>query len=272
MAKFKVDLHSHTSDFHHLIFSKSNKKEYLIKLLNKLFKKGNNLVIGLAEFNDDGRFSKFVKAMKLLPKEYEVKKNLPIISIRKNKKIIYFIRADEIATEKGHILIVGNNKSIKTRNLRKILEKAKKHKWIVIIDHPIHEFGPAYFLVSRINNHPAISLKKQTILKNKKKIDALELSSYFPEDRAKIKRFGKKNKIPVISQSDAHFLNEFFDSYFELDNLDLTNISRFKKSFRKALKRNIKLHPGKHEFTAKYKHGFEVIFDYFGRKWGLVKS
>jgi len=272
MTKFKVDLHSHTSDFQHLIFNKPNKKEYIIKLLNKLFKQGDNLVIGLAEFNDDGRFSKFLKAVKELPKDYIVTKNLPIVSIKKSNKTIHFIRADEISTEKGHVLIVGNNEKIKSRNLKEILKKARKNKWIVIADHPLHEFGPAYFIVSRINDHPAISLKSKTILKNKKNIDALELSSYFPEDREKVKKFGKKHNIPVIAESDAHFLSEFFDSHFELENLDLTNITTFKKTFRKALRKNIKLFPGKHPFTAKYKHGFQVIFGTICMKLGLIKS
>ena len=271
MIKFKLDLHRHMSDLFHFILSKQGKKEYLIKLLNKLFRKGDDLVIGLADFNNDGRFSKFEKTIRELPKDYLINKKGPIISIKKNKKMIYFIRANEISTEKGHILIIGNNEKIKTRKLENILIKAKENKWIVIADHPLHEFTFPYFLISRINEHSAISLKKETIYNNKKNIDVLELNSYFPEDRKEIKKLGKKYKIPVISESDAHFMNEFFNSYFELDNLDLTNITKFKKTFRKALKKHIKLHPRKKGIFVIYKHGVYVVMEIFGKKLGLIK-
>ena len=268
-----MDLHTHTSDFSHFIFSRKNEKEYLIELLKKLFRQGDNLVIGLAEFNNDGGFSKFVKATEKLPRDYHIAKNGPIILIRRKNKKIYFVRADEIGTDKGHVLIVGNNEKISSKNIIEILKKARKNKWIIIADHPLHKFLLPYFLISKlIDGEPNISLKKEIILKNKNYFDSIELNPYFPEDTGKIKYFGKKNKIPIVSESDAHSLGEFFESYFELENLDLSNISKFKKSFRKAMKKHIKLHVGKHGFLAEYKHGFNVLIDYLGRKIGFMKD
>lgn len=273
MTKFKLDLHTHTSDFFHFIFSKTDEKDYLVGLLKKLFKKGDNVVIGLAEFNSDGRFSKFLKATKKLPKDYCVSENGPIISIEKGKKKIYFVRADEIATDKGHILIVGNNGKIKTRNIEELLRNARRHGWIVVADHPLHKFFLPYFIISKlIDGWSNISLGKEDMLKNKKDFDSLEINSYFANDENEIKKIGRKNKIPIISDSDAHSIEEFFNSYFELENLDLKNISKFKKSFRKALKKHIKLHIGKHDFFAEYRHGFKVLFDYIGKKLGFVKD
>ncbi len=272
MVKFKLDLHTHTSDFRHFILSEKDKKSYLIKLLNKLYRHGDNIVIGVAEFNDDGRFSRFIEAIKLLPEEYKINKNLPIVSIEKKNKTIYFIRADEIATEKGHILIIGNNQKINSRKLKNVLKKAKKNEWIVIVDHPLHELSLPYFLIAKlIEPELLVSLQKETILKNKESIDSLELNSYLPEDRKKIKKFAKKNKIPIIADSDAHSIEEFFDSYFELENLDLRNITMFKKSFRKALRKKIKVNAGKHEFIAKYNHGLKVLLVSLGVKLGIIK-
>ncbi|MBS3094678.1 hypothetical protein J4474_03360 [Candidatus Pacearchaeota archaeon] len=272
---FKIDLHTHTSDFSHFIFAKINKKEYLQKILTKLFRKGDKIIVGVAEFNSDGRYSKLVETAKELSKDciVEFGNEDYFISIKKGEKIIYFIRTDEIETDKGHILIIGNKNKIDSRNLSHLLKTARKKRWIVIADHPLHKTGLSYFLISKIFSLKKLSLDKKTLEKNKEYFSSLELNSYFPEDWKKIRSFARKNKIPLISDSDAHFIKEFFDSYFEMENLDFKNISKFKKSFKRELRRHIKIHPKKHEFIFKYKHGFESLF--FGKilsKLGLIKK
>ncbi|MFH1787640.1 MAG: PHP-associated domain-containing protein [archaeon] len=268
----KVDLHTHTSDFSHLIFTEVDKKKYLLKLLSKLYKKGDKLVVGVANFNNDGRYSKFVRATNELSEDYIVnlRNSNYFISIQKNNKIIYFVRADEIETDKGHILILGNKDKINSRNLKNLLKLARKNKWIVIADHPLHKIGLGYFLIQRIFGLKRWSLNDESIKKNKKDFDSIELNSYFPEDRDKIRKFAKKNNIPIIADSDAHCIKEFFDSYFEVENLNFKNIQKFKRSFRKALKKHVKIHAEKHGFLARYKHGFNaLIFENWLRKLGL---
>ena len=272
---FKVDLHTHTSDFSHLLITNVDKKVYTLKLLQRLFKKGNNLVIGIAEFNCDGRFGKFVDATKELPKNYVVdQKNSDwMISIKKNKKKIYFVRTDEVETNKGHILIVGNKEKIDVHNLENLLKIAKKKKWVVVADHPLHKASLAYFLIAKIFSLKNLSLDEKTIKKYKDYFSSIEMNSYFPEDWKKIKKFAKKNKIPIIADSDAHFVNEFFQSHFDVKYLNFKSLSKFTKSLKKALKKHVKTHSQKHIFTAKYKHGFDsIIFEFILGKMGLIKK
>jgi len=212
---------------------------------------------------------KFVNATKKLPKEYTIDRKYQdyFISISKNKKRIYFVKTDEIETNKGHISIIGFKGKIKKRKLREVLKQAKKQRCVVIANHPLHEYGLSYFLFWGEN----ISLSKKTIRKNKKFFDAVELNAYFPENWKKVRIFSKKNKIPVVADSDAHSFNEFFKSYFELENINFNNPKKFKKSLKKALKKKIKIHAREHGFEAKYKHIAGVFLEEIGEKLGVIK-
>ena len=267
MVKFKLDLHTHTSDFIHLFFTNPHKERYIVSLLDILFKKQGNLVLGIANFNDDSRYEKVIQIIKKLPKKYDVNYRFKecFVSISKSNQTIHFVKADEIDTEKGHILIIGHNGKIKKRNLKEVLKEAHKNHCIVIASHPLHDFAVGHFIIKKM------SLSKEELIKNKKQIDAIELDSYFPKDWKKIKKISKNEKIPIVSESDAHFLDEFFRSYFELKGLNFKNPSIFKKSLKKALKRTIKLHAQRYNFTAEYKHILQVYFEKLGKRLHILQ-
>ena len=274
MVTYKLSLHSHTTNFAHFILTKPNKVEYLESLLKILFRKEGNLVLGISNFNDDNRYKKLLETAKKLKKyEIDFSNEEVFFSIKRKEKEINFIKTDEIETDKGHILIIGFKGKIKKRKLEDVLREAHKQKCVIIANHPLHhEFKIVYFLIKKIlNSDNEISINKQELRKHKKDFDAIEINSYFPEDWNRVKKFAKKNSISLVSDSDAHFLDEIFTSFFEVKNLNFKNSRLFKKSLKKALKKNIHLHAKKYGYSAKYKHIIEVILENFGRKIGLIR-
>lgn len=278
MTLFKVSLHSHTSDFAHLIGTKPAKEKYFLELLKILFKKCSakeTLVLGITNFNDDNRYTNLFMASRNLPKDYRIDSRFYeyFFSVSKEERKIYFIKTDEIATDKGHILIVGHPGKVRHRKLREILKKAHEEKCIIIASHPLHEFGIPYFIFNRLSgNKNTISLDMKDIKNYEKDFDALELNAYFPEDWSKIRKIGEKDKINIVSDSDSHFLDELFVSFYETEHLSFSSPISFKKSLKKALKRGIKLHARKLGLTAEYRHGLQVFLETLGLKLGFIKK
>ncbi len=275
METFKLSLHSHTTNFVHFLLIKPNKKEYLKKLLKKLFRKHGHIVLGISNFNNDNRYKKLFDVTRLLPKNYQIDSKYKdyFFSIEKNHDKIYFIKTDEIETDKGHILIIGFKGKIKKRNLKKVLKEAHKQNCVIIANHPLHEFYVPYVLIKKLlGGQENISLNIKDLKLYKKDFDALEINSYFPEDWNKIKNIARKYNKNIVSDSDAHFLNEIFTSWYEIKGLNFNNPSSFKKSLKKALKRNLHLHAKKYGYTARYKHAIQIIFENFGKKIGLIKK
>jgi len=213
-------------------------------------------------------------ATNLLPREYTIDKKFEdyFFSITRRKKTVYFVKTDEIGTEKGHVLIIGYRGKLPSKNLNLLLREAHKQKCIIIANHPLHKFGIPYFFVSKIINTGKISLKKKDLEKHKRQFDALELSSYFPEDWKEIRSFSKKNNLQIVSDSDAHSLDEIFTSYYEIPKLSFASPKKFKKSLKKALKKRIKLHARQYGFLAEYKHGIQVLLGMIGNRLGVIKK
>ncbi|MFH1290495.1 MAG: PHP-associated domain-containing protein [Nanoarchaeota archaeon] len=276
--KYKLSLHSHTSDFAHLVFFTINKKYYLKKLLSTLFKKSTEktlLVLGITNSNDNRHYEQIVSLTKSLPKTYRANyahKDYFVSLEYKNRKI-YLIKTDEIGTDKGHILIVGFKGRIKKRSLKEILKEAKKQKCVIIANHPLHEFHVPHFLLEKIFGlHRSIGLTKSELKKYQKSFDAVELNSYFPEDWERIKQFAKKNKLPFVSDSDAHFIDEIFKSWYETSDLDFSSPRKFKKALKKSLKKGLHLHAQAHGFAAKYKHVLQILLEGYGKKLNIIKT
>ncbi len=274
MKTYKISLHSHTTNYVHFILTKPDKKKYLEKLLKILLRKKGNLVLGISNFNYDDRYKKLLETAENL-RNYKINAKYRdfFFSIEKNNKKVYFVKTDEIETNKGHILIIGFKGKIRKRRLEEVLKEAHKQGCVIIANHPLHhEFNITYFFNKKIlNSNKEISINKKELIKHKKDFDAIELDAYFPEDWIKIKKFATKNKIPIISDSDAHFLDEIFASFYEVKNLNFINPALFKKSLKNALKKRIHLHAKKYGYFARYKHLLEVVLENFGKKIGLLK-
>tara|TARA_Y100000310_G_scaffold140809_1_gene140226 strand:+ start:810 stop:1628 length:819 start_codon:yes stop_codon:yes gene_type:complete len=271
---YKLDLHAHTPIFRHLIFTKVDSGKYYSELLEKLFRKKGNLVLGIANTNNNGAYSKFVSSLGRLPKEYNVDMEFKdyFVSVSKGRKRIYFVKTDEIVTNRGHVLVVGFRGAIKSKKLKELFKEVKKQNCVVIATHPLHEFGIEYFFVSSLlGNRHRISIRSKELKKVKGKFDAIELNSYFPEDWDRIRKFGSKSGTPVIAESDAHTLDEFFQSWFSIKEIDFSDPSKFKKSLKRGLRKGIKVHARAHGFEAKYFHVLHVLWNSIGMRIGVVR-
>lgn len=277
MVNYKLSLHSHTSNFVHFILSKPNKKDYLDKLIKILLKKHGNIVLGVSNFNDDNRYKDLLKATKLLQNTYTMNYYFSdfYFSVSLNGRKIYFVKTDEIETDRGHLLIVGFKGKINKRSLKKVLLQAHNQNCVVIANHPFHEHNLSYFIVKLINSalgiHGEMSITKSEFIKNIESFDALELNAYVPDDWKEIKKFARNNNIPLVSDSDSHFLDEIFTSWYDAKNIDFSDPKSFNKSLKKSFRSGLKLHARRHGYFAAYKHTLQVILEKIGIKLGLLR-
>jgi len=260
---YKLSLHSHLPNF------EKPTKKLVSDFLDILFKKSPTLVLGITNTNNSNRYKNFLKSTNLLDNKYKINSQFKdyFFSIEKNKKKIYFIKTDEIGTEKGHILVVGFNGKINLKNLKKTLIDARIQNCIVIANHPLHDFHIPHFILKKLfGAERKISMTKQTMKNYKDLFDAVELNSYFPEDWKDIKKFARKNKLSLVSDSDAHFTNELLTSYYITKRLSFSSPEKFKRSLRKAIKKGVKLHAKSFGFEAEYKHGLQIFLHRLGIK------
>ncbi|MFC2072822.1 PHP domain-containing protein [Chloroflexota bacterium] len=106
------------------------------------------------------------------------------------------IVGSEVMTERGEITGLFLSREINSRDVRDIISEIKEQGGIVIIPHPFDRLRHSAF-------HPTEE--------DVKFIDALEVFNsrcVFQEDNRKALEFAKKQNLPIIAGSDAHFSNE----------------------------------------------------------------
>ena len=74
MKEYKLDLHNHTSTFSGIIGKRQDPQQYVEKLLGTLFKKQGNIILGIADFDSDNRYKKFLNILRKFPEEYVLDK------------------------------------------------------------------------------------------------------------------------------------------------------------------------------------------------------
>lgn len=165
----KYELHTHTK------YSKCSSLEPKI-LLETAKKKGIN---GLAITDHD-----------------TIKGAIEISKLNKDPNFEVII-GEEISTDKGHVIGLYLKEEIKPGKIERVISEIKKQNGLVILPHP-YDIG--------ILRGSKINLKKF-----KKDIDAIEGINgriNFKKFNLKAQRFAKKNNIPLVSGSDAHFSKE----------------------------------------------------------------
>jgi len=250
---YRISLHSHITP--------PPQKKLSKEFLELLLQKPPTLVLGITNSNNNNHYKNFLKSLNNLKFQISSPYKDHFFSITKNNKTIYFVKTDEIATDKGHILVIGFKGKIHHRRIKETLKEAHRQNCIIIANHPLHEFAIPHFIIKDVlGAKRKISMNKKILTKYKKQFDALELNSYFPEDWKDIKAFARKNKLPIVSDSDAHFTNEIFTSYYQTKNLDFSSPNKFKRSLKKAIHKQVKLHAKAFGLEAEYKHGFQILW------------
>lgn len=157
------------------------------------------------------------------------------------EKKILVIRAQEVFTREGDILVFGFDKKhligkgdFKKRSIEDSIKEAEDYGGIIGIDH-------GYFLRGAIPY-----LRKNPKLLGK--IDTIEVhngNAWLPipghlHSNKKAQEFYKEiNKyynIGAFCSSDGHSINEIGSSYSEIEKIDITNANRLNSSLRKSIK------------------------------------
>lgn len=263
----KTDLHTHGwtgqepgfGQFVLKILGERGKRN-LQTIAEKGFEQEQDTLIGFINFNDT-RYQKIVNTRGELPKNYNlyddnVQRFVGVYG--KNRDLWSFIlRGQEIPTNEGHVLVLGNNKEIKRRTIEDVLKEAKDMNALIVGDHFLGLKG----------------LGKENIIRYIKYLDLLEYgNSNFPELTSKSKDIGEKLKIPGLYNSDSHNLERMFSSYMIFPELDFSDWKTLREGIIKSAE-NEKMgyYAGKNRRFEIPIHFAAVVYNISRQKMGLVK-
>jgi hypothetical protein len=243
----KADLHAHLTDSGGVYTWRSGKQfglyseeKIVQKTLKKCFAQSENTLVTVTSFNNDGRaYIFFNQLLKSQGKDYSVKEKEGILVVSQNERKRYFIPSEEISADKGHILLVGSQKEIKSRTLDGILEEVleMKEKPLIIASHPLSETGCVAKVYSKwVGINSRLGLSKSEIEQNKSHFDALELNPNFSKEYNSIYLISKSTGIPLIANSDSHRIDDLFTNCNLFYNLSFDSLPLLIQSIKNSLK------------------------------------
>ena len=227
MAKVKADLHNH------LRTSGSCNDNYFNRTIDAAAERlGSGAIIGLTNFSEN-RYEEFAGL-----KGYER------ISVGENGNGIYIpekdvlvVKAQEVSTKQGHILVIGLGKDVrlkKNRDLADTIKEATCKEGVIVAAHPFHLYGTGKYLE-----------KNPQLLKS---IDAIEvhngeagLDLFFSGANRKAQEFYEKMKkdypnLGALAASDGHSIYELGSSWTEIDAPEM-NKENFSNSLWYSIRR-----------------------------------
>lgn len=223
----------------------NNEENRAIFLLNYYQPKYENLITGLKDAEKEG---------------YQINSDHKdtFIGLTKNdKNWLYIIRGFESMCRQGHIIVAGTSQPVNhvddrymTFNngpdLEETLKYAEAHDALVIVPHPMPEFGLPAKAVLRVLNETSgtkLGLDRETIEKNVGYIDALEKYSLSMSQvqTEKTKILARDLNIPTVVGTDNDKLKEVLSSYNSIDEIDFSSPEAMRGKLRDSLK-NHKYH------------------------------
>lgn len=273
MTETLVDLHAHVTDFWDLVINPSipivgdslgwkhlrgiyfekdrvfeNEQDIVKRLLgHSLFNSPNSLV-GLINFSDERaqRIFKRLKKICSVKGDYDLSQDGSLLTIvnKSNNRIANYIMGQEIATDKGHVVIVGNSQNIPYSLFRDVVKSAKEeHNALVFADHATREYAGLVKAVAKgFGKDIRLGLREEDIANFREDIDGmsvLDSASSRAESRRQIE-LARKYGVPVYACSDSHSIDGIFSPSVKM-NLDLTNENNLKLALREELKKGITL-------------------------------
>jgi len=119
---------------------------------------------------------------------------------------LLIIPGQEVMTNEGEIIALGVTNDIDNYNdLVNTCKQIKKHNGFVIVPHPFDRFRSG--IGDSINN----------ILNYVDAVEAFNSRNLFDRFNQKAAEIAKRNKIPIVAGSDAHFPKELGNAYIILD-------------------------------------------------------
>lgn len=161
--------------------------------------------------------------------KFLAKKNYTTIAITQHDKITYSQTLARYAKKQGILLIPGVERSLKEGHVLMLGSTQMPHKVKDMND--LYTVKDKYFLMPAHPNHKGDScIGMKQLVQHKKLWNAVEYSScrwrgYNPNK--KVQEWCKKNKIPMLGNSDAHRLYQFNHTYSIIDTDKNTQDSVF---------------------------------------------
>lgn len=239
----------------------------------KCFDTADSTLLGIIDFHD-GRAERIFSRL-IFKGNYEVEtKGSMLLTAHKGNKQAHLIKGQEIPTDKGHLVIIGSEREIKSGKLDDVLKEAKDNGALIVVDHPMLELPlaakSAFALLGY--KHLRLSLNEDDIEKYKEQIDGIEV--WNGNNSRKMNNMAQTislmHNIPGYVTSDSHSLNSIFSSYMILESLDFSNAQNLIASLRESVKKpheSVK----KYVFLEKERHGLAGLVELFLEKTRLVK-
>jgi hypothetical protein len=172
-----------------------------------------NTLVGLANF-DDERAQRMIYDLRRLfdSKGLNFDYDGVLLSAKVDERNIGFLRAQEIITDKGDILLIGLDGTLRDKSLAEVIAKAK---------------GEYNALVFGCHIGKPRSLRLGDVEKYREYFDGVDV----------INDFG----IPVYSASDSHTPEGIFRASSIFENLDFSNAEKIKEGIRRNLRQGVKM-------------------------------
>lgn len=276
----RADLHTHgwcgqetgTGQFVLRILGETGERN-LAELSRRGFSETQNTLIGLVNFGDT-RYQKIVNTRGQLGKNFEVyddnRKRFIGVHHKALDSWCFVLRGQEIPTDKGHVLILGNDQEIKYTSLDEVIKSAEDMETLVVADHPLAEKGLAGNIFSLIRrDKKPLSLGEKTLRKHTERFDAIEIhNSNFPELSPEIAGLAQELHKQGFVVSDSHDLRRKFSSYMEYPELDFGSWESLRDGLLNQERYPVK---GTNRKFEKYLHGLAVAYNIARQITGLVK-
>jgi len=282
LENVKADLHTHgwcgqedgSGQFIMRFLGETGKRN-LQTIAEKGFSQGQHTLIGLINFNDT-RYQKIVNTRRELEKHFEIyddyKERLVGVYHKGKNLWCHILRGQEVPTNEGHLLILGNDKDIKSRIIEDVFKEAKDMYAINIGDHSLEESFLSKFFGFLTNQR--MSLGKENVRKYKEQLDLLEYgNSNVPELTSETEALGKEVNLKGVSCSDSHTLNQMFSSYMLFEKLDFSYWEKLRESLLDGInKGTVENFIGRNRRFENLYHGLAVLYNLARQKAGIVRN
>jgi hypothetical protein len=157
----------------------------------------------------------------------------------KGTKKVKVIPGVEVSTKEGHLLVINTTQEFrKGIKAQEVIDKARNDA-LIIIPHPFDFFRKGIGgSIKELNNYHAIELNARCL---------------FQRINKKTRAFAKKNKIPLIAGSDAHFPGEIGNAY------TIVNAQTIKQAIKKIKQGKTRCYIRKRPSYNKLKYFFKSM-------------
>jgi hypothetical protein len=255
-----VDMHCHGTDCYEVSSKAGGRKFYGFlqpeggigaKILDRCqdagLKQGADTLVGMINF-DDNRARAMMDEIELVAKvnNYETQRTGPVLNVDYEMGNAHFLAGQEIRTNAGDVLVLGNEKNIDYYDFKDVLKSAT--------DQGLMVFG------AHVEN-PIFPLRIKDVLDNRNYFDGIDMKNIYG--------------IPFYAASDSHTIDGMLSYGLVADNLDCSNFDKIGEGLRKTLKKKTPETFGEPESAMEFmRHMASVAYAIYGlkRRWLQRKS